>query len=290
MLTIFLMLMVFITPVLAEDNFYGDMPVIVLVDIKSWDLADHEMEIFNGKKLVEVTKTDGWEDIVSETRAAQVIVKHPSGYTGLYSGRGEFIREIKLKDNDIPQYYTQDPVPEPIQHQARKNWEDTGYETGGVVDPYKPRRDKVSDGKYLNPGWGYATVPNKKRGFGSKVMDLARVAPLDTVSPFNYAGTYGGSSIAAAYGLGVIPHIGSFVASLRKGKDDNAQYNNSIAARNEFVDYPVQYYNSTDPSNPISRDPNMFRIDQMPQAFDQQVGDQFYRDANYYQHYGQAHP
>ena len=46
--------------------------VIVLVDLHTWDLADSEMSIFNNKKILEVTRVDGWQDIVSDVQGCKM--------------------------------------------------------------------------------------------------------------------------------------------------------------------------------------------------------------------------
>ena len=80
----FLVAMQLIILIAFQTNIYSyavgeEAPVIVLVDLHTWDLADSEMDIFNDKKILEVTRIDGWQDIVSEVQAVDVVVKHQSG-------------------------------------------------------------------------------------------------------------------------------------------------------------------------------------------------------------------
>ncbi len=272
-----------------------EAPVIVLVDLNTWDLADADASVLNNKNILEVTKVDGWKDIVNKTKAVNVIIKHQSGYCGLYTAQGEFIREIKLKDQNIPAYYSNNYYPSTVENQQGRYWGETGYTTGGRMDPYRPLReprnsdDSIQDYKRLSPGWGYKTVETGNKTAGGHVMDFARLMPLSSVTPFSYPGIYQGSSLAYAWGLGTIPHIGSFVANLRKSSSDRDNYIKTQQAREEFVDYPVQYYNSTEPSNPISRDPNYVRYQNPPQAFTQEQPN-YGRDADYYRNTGMQHP
>ena len=127
----FLVAMQLIILIAFQTNIYSyavgeEAPVIVLVDLHTWDLADSEMDIFNDKKILEVTRIDGWQDIVSEVQAVDVVVKHQSGYCGLYTAQGEFIREITLKDQDIPSYYNEKFLPNGVETQKSKHWRDPG--------------------------------------------------------------------------------------------------------------------------------------------------------------------
>ncbi|MCH2226524.1 MAG: hypothetical protein MK033_02005 [Candidatus Caenarcaniphilales bacterium] len=297
----FLVAMQLIILIAFQTNIYSyavgeEAPVIVLVDLHTWDLADSEMDIFNDKKILEVTRIDGWQDIVSEVQAVDVVVKHQSGYCGLYTAQGEFIREITLKDQDIPSYYNEKFLPNGVETQKSKHWRDPGYANGGLVDPYRPHREarndeyKINDYKRLNPGWGYKTVDNRK-GVSGHIFDFMRIAPLSTVTPFNYPGTYGGNNLglASAWSLGAIPAIGGLVGSIGKAKRDQENYDRALQAQEQFIDYPVQYYNSIEPTNPISRDPNFTRLNNPPMAFTQQQPN-YARDADYYRRTGHVHP
>ena len=77
----FFVVLSFHIPVRAVE----EAPVIVLVDLNTWDLADADMSILNNKNILEVTKLDGWKGIVNQTKAINVIIKHHSGYCGLYT-------------------------------------------------------------------------------------------------------------------------------------------------------------------------------------------------------------
>lgn len=272
-----------------------EAPVVVLVDLHTWDLADSDADVLNNKNILEVTRVDGWQDIINKTKAVNVIIKHQSGYCGLYTAQGEFIRELKLKDQNIPSYYSTNYYPSTIENEQLKHWGELGYSSGGRMDPYRPFREprsddrEIQDYKRLSPGWGYKTVESNNKSFGGHAMDFARLMPLSSVTPFSYPGIYQGSSLAYAWGLGTIPHIGSFVANLRKSSDDRDNYIRMQQAREEYTDYPIQYYDSTEPSNPITRDPNMFRYQNPPQAFSEAMPN-YGRDADYFRNTGMPHP
>lgn len=272
-----------------------DAPVIVLVDLHTWDLADSEMSLFNNKKILEVTRVDGWQDIVSEVEAANVVIKHQSGYCGLYTAQGEFLREVSLKDSDIPEYYNRKFLPNGVETQKSKHWRDLGYSVGGAVDPYRPHREArndeyaIKDYKRLSPGWGYKTV-DRRKGIGGHTSDFLRIAPLSTVTPFNYPGTFGTrTTLSAAWALGAIPHAFGLIGSIGQAKRDQQQYERALRSQEQFIDYPVQYYNSTEPTNPITRDPNYMRLNNPPMAF-QNTQPDYSRDADYYRMTGHPHP
>lgn len=281
----------------ATPSSSNEAPIIILVDLHTWDLANSDIDLLNNKKIIEVSKLDGWQDIVTQAGAANVIIKHQSGYCGLYTAQGEFIREVHLKDQDMPSYYTKDTYPtSSIEQQQGKYWGELGYTSGGRMDPYRPLREPRSDDsgiqdyKRLSPGWGYKTVDTGHKSVGGHAMDFTRLLPLSSVTPFAYPGVFQGTpSLAMAWGLGTIPHIGAFMANLRKGNDDRTNYIQAQQGNEEFVDYPVQYYNYNEPSNPISSDPNFFRYHNPPQAFTQ-AQPNYSRDADYYRNTGMQHP
>ncbi len=248
------------------------LSVILLVGLTGDELADHEKNILQGKKTIEIPVTDTWQKTINTVQADEVILKQSTGFVGLYTPGGYLIRPLETVEGNP--YFQNNP--DPIT--AQKVGTDTeftryGYSTGGRIDPYQPRvaYQEPRDNAKLAPGYGYNSHIEQPRVIKRTIIgDLFNFVPVDVVTPFNYPGTYDQLNVSAAYGLGVIPHIGGAIVAARRAQADKTnydyyktQYPPSHADTTPIYDY----YNKAEPDNPISSDPNFMRMDPMPQAF-----------------------
>ena len=250
---------------------------ILLVGIKQHELAQQEMYLLNGKKPVEILMTNNWIDAVKKVDAREVIVKHNSGFAGLYKPNGDLVRPIMLADGSNP-----------IQQQAKVGIYDTypnsmlqnqmGYSTGGRIDAYAPQRyvSDRNDHKRLMAGWGYNSKYDHPPSKRSAVVNFLSFMPLDVTTPLNYVGQFGGSpSLSLAYASGVLPHVTGFLAKLKRAQAEGKDYDYYRRAQSvpEGIDrQPVLYYQGAkhEESNPITTDPNFVRYQKPPQAFQNQ--------------------
>ena len=113
--------------------------VILLVGLKQHELSHNELGILQGKKVIEVIRTGNWIDAVGKAEAQEIIVRHNSGFAGLYTPAGDLVRPIELADGSNPiQQETRTGVIRDFPHLELQN--KVGYQTGGRIDPYRPKQ------------------------------------------------------------------------------------------------------------------------------------------------------
>lgn len=265
-------------PVFAhgEINLDGS-EVLILVGIEAKEIADHERDIFQGKKVFEIPKSSDWQNKITSMGASEVIVKQSTGFVGLYSASGFLIKPIVTNDqmmnpagtNPGPSY------PDPNQRLTYEEYVYNPYLTGGIPNPYAlPPTAEPNNNARLAPGWGYNSQVNKPPSKRSVVMDFLNFVPIDTMTPLNYPGYFDQRNLTTAYGLGVIPHIGGLIARTRRAKADQSDYQYYKAqGPGDFIEYPVQYHTNPPARGPyvqeFVQDPNFYRYQQMPYSFDQ---------------------
>ncbi len=245
--------------------------------------------------VVEVEFSPQWQRYIDQSDADKVIVRHPSGYTALYYKDGTFLRDLGTSPASYAYPYDTSlgsnirrPAADAIS--PTPDWHQVGYNTGGRSDPYRnysPPSSKANTAK-LSPGWGYnreKQVPSRK----DTIFQFLSFFPIDTVTPFNYPGTFDSAGVPTAYALGSLPHIGGMALELREAKKQRAVYDANATALPEFAEYPTQMYNAQDPNNPLTQDPNLIHMSPMPQAFGMKYPN-YEQQAEYYRNYGKPMP
>jgi hypothetical protein len=252
---------------IGED--FKKRPVIVLVGVKPLDLTATEQQELYNKDILELNPEDNWYQAIKDPDVQAVILRQRSGFVGLYNPSGVLVRPVNLASQ--PNIALKgSPLPYPSQNVVYSSWDQLGYNTGGRMDPYRPQTVYYSNRQQLAPGWGYNSKANKPSGGPlATALNLFSYAPLSLVTPFNYPGNFQAANIATVYSVGVLPHVGGLLMEMRRSSGDKARYDANTAQPPFYAEYPVQYYNPADPSNPMSRDPNMLMLNPMPQAFQQ---------------------
>jgi hypothetical protein len=256
---------------LSNDQF-----VILLVGLKQYELAESERTMLHGKKIVEVIRAGNWVDAVGKAEAKEIIVRHNSGFAGLYTPAGNLVRPVELADGSNPiQQETRTGAIRDVPYLELRD--QTGYQTGGIIDPYRHQQyvDQYANNARLSPGWGYNSNYDKPRSRRSAVVDALNFMPYDTTTPLNYAAQFGSSpTLSTGYALGVVPHFIGLIARMKRGqaeRDDYTYYKREQGMPNYLDAAPDYYYQGAknEPSNPITTDPNFVRYDNAPQAFQQ---------------------
>jgi hypothetical protein len=266
-------------PVRAYDRLKS---TIALVGISTTDFPEEEKTLLNGRNILELNFDEGWYQTAVNHGAQEIVIKQPSGFLGLYTPSGILIRALNSPEN------YEDNLVRAAGNQYYKQWDQTGYTTGGRIDPYRPMTMHEKNMQVLNPGWGYSKV-REEPGIKDSIFKFLSFVPLDVVTPFNYPGTFDSTGIPAAYGLGVLPHIGGLAIEMRNANKEHELMVENRAAIPYYAEYPVQYYNSAEPSNPYTRDPNLIRQNQMPEAFYYEYP-YYDQAADYYRLYGKEAP
>jgi hypothetical protein len=276
MTRVFCLIIIFLNFNLAWANniFVYDENVILLVGLKAAEISDGERGVLHGKRVIEVSFTDNWLETIKKTEADEVILKQNNGFTGLYTPNGDLVRNIVL--NVDLQKPNPNLIPPATQDLVYKEQSDKGYITGGRIDPYSSSAPlgNRQDNKQIKPGWGYNSEFNKPKSKRSLVVDYLEYMPIDTVTPLNYPGNFDQHNLAWAYGIGVIPHIGSFIAARNRARANKRDYDTYKQEKGipSYVERPVMYnnYNPSDPTNPITSDPNFIKYQEMPVSFQQE--------------------
>lgn len=281
MRTILNLLLTFSFTVLAASAQIGvDSRIkVLMVGVEPAELAPFNKGIILGKNLITIPSTDNWKEEIRKTQADEIILKQNSGFVGLYTPNGSLVQEVYLNETEYSEEKRKNPLPATEQSLAYTQVEDYGYRVGGRVDPYRPNtltNESRRDNKRLSPGYGYnQKIEKPPTGKRSKIVDFFNFFPTDVATPFNYPGTFGQESIAAAWALGAIPHAAGLAVSMKRAGAEQKDYEYYSAQQpNTYSERPVTYQrgNPYEPTNPMTIDPNFLRSQTMPVSYTQQYG------------------
>lgn len=262
----------------AANIYQANTLTILLVGITADELADQERQLLVGKRLIEIPRGTDWQASIADSSADEIVLKQNTGFVGLYTPSGILVRPIESKSGN-PYFQEQAPPPDVQRTGYFSEFNRVGPTTGGRIDPYKPVTvyHDAQDGTKLAAGYGYNTQVDQPKIYKQSVwMDLLNFTPIDLVTPFNYPGTFDQMSIPAAYGLGVIPHIGGAIAQWKRAK---AEHENFEYYKHQYppsyVDAPPTIYqpydsNKADPGGLMSQS-DLIIMQPMPQSMQNQM-------------------
>lgn len=204
-------------------------PVTLLVGINHSELAYNETSILAGFELFSVPYRADIQSLVSQINPTQVIIKHPSGFVGLYSKEGQLIRGVKTLNAqtvDLPPGSFPPSIVQP--HEAIPGYPEqihTGSLTGTVP----------------HGGLGYQGPP-KGRGIWRHLLKLTTLTGL---VPFQYPGYFNAYSTTETEKLFpslILPQaplaIGA-AATLYDAKLDEAEYEHARTQPRDYKWQPV---------------------------------------------------
>lgn len=247
---------------------------ILLVGLYPTELSQTENHLLAGKEVIQLPYDANWMQTIRRyPNASNVVLKQPSGFVGLYDGLGDLERQVMTSNNPDPNYLSNVPAPGSRVSAPVERWDkQLGYTTGGRRDPYR-YQNPVSDNTHsvLAPGWGYNSgFASRSRGSGSirrTLSNFLSFVPIDYVSPITYPGGYNSLGIGAAYGLGVIPHIGGLINEVGRARSNSRQYQQATNATIPFYsEYPVQYYRNQ-VNDPVGSGQRFLSEDYLGEAF-----------------------
>ena len=213
-----------------EDIPNFSSPVCLLVGLNSSELSYQEVSALSGFELFSVPYRSDIRTLVEQINPTHVIIKHPSGFVGLYLPGGQLVRGVQTSlsnQNNIVSQGVPSSILQPVE--ANPVYDGLYYPgslTGGVP----------------HGGIAYTTPPkgrNLKRHF-------LKLASLLSLVPYEYPGYFKvfqyahgpKNSLLFPYLVGsqVTPAIGA-AASYADAKIDEAEYND---ARTQPRDYKFQ--------------------------------------------------
>jgi len=214
----------------AEDIPHFTSPVCLLVGLNSSELAYQEVSALSGFELFTVPYRTDIKILTQQINPTQIIIKHPSGFVGLYLPDGQLIRgvhtaspsQVALQADVLPQSIIQPVEANPM----FDNIYYPGSLTGGIP----------------HGGIGY-TVPPKGRGLARHFLKLATLLGL---VPYQYPG-YFKQFQAIAPKKELFPYfVGSqiplgigAVASYADSKLDEAEYADARVQPRDYKFQPV---------------------------------------------------
>lgn len=211
----------------AQDTRHFGSPVCLLVGLSSTELSYREVSNLSGFELFSIPYRSDIKVLVEQIKPTQVIIKHPSGFVGLYATDGQLIRGVQTASESDIAIHPQAVPPSIIQpteaNPVSENLYYPGSQTGAVP----------------HGGLGY-TPPPKGRAFKRHLLKLASLAGL---VPFQYPGyfmaynTYNQEKLLPALAFPNVPLAIGAASSYFDAKLDSAEYEN---ARTQPRDYKFQ--------------------------------------------------
>jgi hypothetical protein len=222
-----------VKPVTEKKERIFKNPVCLLVGINSNELSYRELSGLSGFELFSVPYRSDIKSIVEEINPSQVIIKHQSGFVGLYTPAGQLIRGVQgVASSDltsIPGAVTQSI----IQPAEANPLFDSVYYPGGIPS-----------GSIASGGVGYNKQPTGKGGVWRNLLKLASFGyigipmyPRYFYGKTNFIGSDTGSIFGSLI-LPAVPNAVSALATFADNKIDAAEYDQ---ARAQPRDYKFQH-------------------------------------------------
>ena len=203
-------------------------PVCLLVGIDSAELSYNEISVLSGFELFTVPYRTDIRAVVSQLKPIQVIVKHPSGFVGLYSPEGELIRGIQTVFGTTNPPYAGFP-PSIIQPtEANPIYENLFYpgtQTGSVP----------------TGGIGYAKHPQglaKKRHF-LKLTSLLGLVPFQYPGYFMAYQTYDQEKLFPSLLLPQVPLAIGAASTYFDSRFDGVEYDQTRSQPRDYMFQPI---------------------------------------------------
>ena len=203
-------------------------PVCLLVGLNSTELAYKEISSLAGFELFSVPYRTDIKTLVDQINPTQVIIKHPSGFVGLYSTDGQLVRGVQIvRNNDFAN--GQGTPPSIIQPTEADPMYENVFYPGSVT------------GALPHGGLGYTTPP-KGRG---TARHLLKIATLLSLKPFQYPGyfrafqTYNKEKLFPALFLPQLPTVIGAASTYADAKLDEGEYETNRAQPRDYMFQPI---------------------------------------------------
>ena len=204
-------------------------PVCLLVGLNSTELTYREISSLAGFELFSVPYRSDIKTLVEQIKPTQLIIKHPSGFVGLYSTDGQLVRGVQVvRDNE--EFASGQGTPSSIIQPTDANpmYENVFYPGSAT-------------GAIPHGGLGYTTPP-KGRGVARHLLKLATLLSL---KPFQYPGyfkaypTYKTEKLFPALALPQVPVAIGAISSYADAKLDEGEYESYKAQPRDYMFQPI---------------------------------------------------
>ena len=203
-------------------------PVCLLVGLNTNELSYHEISNIAGFETLSVPYRSDIQTLVNQIKATQVIIKHPSGFVGLYTPDGVLIRGVQTTTQaqvTLPPAFTPPSIIQPIQ--ASPIYDQLHY-PGSLTGT-------------IPHGGLNASSPSSRKS--NNFRHFLKIASLTGLSPFQYPGyfmaynTYDQENLFSALVLPNVPLAIGGAATFADSVLDQSDYEN---ARVQPRDYKYQ--------------------------------------------------
>lgn len=202
-------------------------PVCLLVGINSTELSYRELSALSGFELFSVPYRADLKALTEQIKPAQVIIKHPSGFVGLYTNTGELLRGVlTTRGNDFTASGDTPSIIQPTE--ANPTYENLFY-PGNLT------------GSIPAGGLGYTPPP---RGRTVK-RHILKIGTLLGLAPFQYPGyfmaynTYKEEKLFPALFLPQVPAAIGAISAYADARLDQGEYEQARSQPRDYMFQPV---------------------------------------------------
>lgn len=205
-------------------------PIVLLVGLSSKELTYRELSNLSGFEFFSVPYSTDIKKLSQQINPPQVIVKHPSGFVGLYTAEGQLVRGVETETgnegiadaNGVPPSIIQ-PIDTDTSH---REWYYPGSLTGSIP----------------HGGLGYEPPPKKQ----SRLRGLIKLAAFGSLVPFQYPGYHrdltvldGERQLFPALFAPIAPNVITSTASYFDSKLDQAEYESARTQPRDYMFQPI---------------------------------------------------
>ena len=204
-------------------------PVCLLVGLNNNELSYREISNLSGFELFSVPYRSDIKTLVEQIKPTQVIIKHPSGFVGLYSVDGQLIRgvqaatgsEVAISPQAVPPSIIQPTDANPVYESVYYPGSQTGAIPHGGLSPASPPKGRGALRHFL------------------KLTTLLSLAPFQYPGYFKAFSTYQQEKLLPALALPNLPVAIGAAATYADSKLDASEYENARSQPRDYMFQPV---------------------------------------------------
>ena len=212
-----------------EHLLESNNPIALLVGINGSELSYHEISNLSGIELFSVPYRSDLMLLIEQIKPSQVIIRHPSGFVGLYSVQGQLIRGVQTTGGSQQVANFPGVPPSIIQPTEANPVYENVYYPGSVT------------GAIPHGGLGYTTPPKGRGVF----RHLLKLLSFGTMYPYQYPGfpnsgfNLNQDKLFPSLITTGIPTGISAAASIIDSKFDASDYEEARAQPRDYMFQPV---------------------------------------------------
>ncbi len=216
-------------PINPKSENLFNAPVTLLVGLSESELSYREISSLSGFELFSVPYRSDIKNLVEQIKPSQIVIKHPSGFAGLYTPEGQLVRgiqtvagqEVSVNAGTLPPSIVQPEAADPVYENVYYPGANTGEIPHGAL--------------------GYTPQPkgrNLKRHF-LKLLTFTGLVPFQYPGYFRYFDTTQQQKLfPSLFFSNVQPAIGA-AAQYADARLDSQEYANARTQPRDYMFQPV---------------------------------------------------